>query len=68
MSENIEIIPGTTPWVEVPDLIANNVYIYPFCQSDAFVKNYGKADKVLYMPNIYPVNQPYLNIYNNSMS
>jgi ribosomal protein L37E len=50
--------------VEIPNKeISNNIYNYPFCYADRFVHNYGTANKVLYMPHILPVNQPYLYIY-----
>lgn len=57
------VVPGVTPWVEIPDREIKNVAVYPFSESDRFVANYGKADKVLYVPHILPLQQPSLNVY-----
>lgn len=57
------VVPGVTPWVEIPDREIKNSSVYPFSESDNFIANYGKADKVLYVPDIYPVTMPYIYIY-----
>lgn len=57
------VVPGVTPWAEIPDREIKNVAVYPFSESDRFIANYGKADKVLYVPDINPVTMPYIYIY-----
>lgn len=64
-TEIFDIIPNTTAWVEVPDKYTQNIAIYPFDGEDcaSHIGNYGKADKVLYVPHILPLRQPSLNVY-----
>ena len=64
-TEILDVIPGTTAWVEIPDKYIQNNSLYPFDGDDCalHIGNYGKADKVLYVPNILSLRKPSLNVY-----
>lgn len=64
-TEILDVIPKTTAWVEVPDKYTQNIAIYPFDGEDcaSHIGNYGRAEKVLYVPHILPIRQPSLNVY-----
>lgn len=62
--ENLSsVIPGTTAWIEAPDRYYKWPVIDRYYNTDLNIPNYGRADKVIYLPNILPFGNLDLDLY-----
>lgn len=57
------VIPGTTAWIEAPDRYYKWPVIDRYYNTDLNIPNYGRADKVIYLPNILPFGSLDLDLY-----